>query len=54
MYYECCATLEKKGEHIDPLDMMIVGHARSLGCTVVTNNTGEFSGVKGLKVENWI
>ena len=52
-YGKIRATLEKKGEPIGPLDMMIAGHARSLGCTVVTNNTREFSRVKGLKVENW-
>lgn len=50
-YGKIRATLEKKG--IGPLDMMIAGHARSLGCVVVTNNTREFSRVKGLKVENW-
>ncbi|MBO7425383.1 MAG: type II toxin-antitoxin system VapC family toxin [Clostridiales bacterium] len=52
-YGKIRATLEKKGEPIGPLDMMIAGHARSLGCVVVTNNTREFSRVKGLKVENW-
>ncbi len=26
----------------------------SLGCTLVTDNVGEFSGVAGLKVENWL
>lgn len=33
--------------------MMIAGHAKALGCTVVTNNTKEFERVKGLKLENW-
>lgn len=47
------ADLEKKGTPIGPLDMMIAGHAKSLGCTVVTNNVKEFSRVKGLKVVNW-
>ena len=45
--------LEKKGTPIGPLDMMIAGHAKSLGYTVVTNNTKEFERVKGLKLENW-
>lgn len=47
------ADLEKKGTPIGPLDMMIAGHAKSLGCTIVTNNVKEFSRVKGLKVANW-
>ena len=47
------AELVKKGVPIGPLDMMIAGHARSLGYTVVTNNLREFSRVRGLKMENW-
>lgn len=47
------ADLEKKGTPIGPLDMMIAGHARSVDCTLVTNNTREFSRVDGLKIENW-
>ena len=47
------ADLEKQGVPIGPLDMMIAGHARSLGYTVVTNNLKEFSRVSGLKTENW-
>lgn len=47
------ADLENKGTPIGPLDMMIAGHARSLGYTVITNNTREFSRVKGLNLENW-
>ena len=34
-------------------DMMIAGHARSLGYTLITNNTREFNRVSGLKVEDW-
>lgn len=47
------ADLEKLGTPIGPLDMMIVGHARSLDYTIVTNNTKEFVRVQGLKLENW-
>lgn len=47
------ADLERRGTPIGPLDMMIAGHARSLGMTIVTNNEKEFVRVKGLKVENW-
>lgn len=46
--------LEKKGMPIGPLDMMIAGHAKSLGYIVVTNNVGEFKRVEGLQYENWV
>ena len=52
-YGKIRADLEKAGAPIGPLDMMIAGHAKALGYTVVTNNTKEFARVKGLKLENW-
>lgn len=52
-YGKIRAELEKAGTPIGPLDMMIAGHAKALGYTVVTNNTKEFERVKGLKLENW-
>lgn len=52
-YGKIRADLEKAGKPIGPLDMMIAGHAKSLGCTIVTNNTKEFMRVNGLKLENW-
>ena len=53
-YGEIRAMLEKKGTPIGPMDLMIAGHAKSLGYTVVTNNTKEFERVEGLRVENWV
>jgi len=47
------SDLEKAGTPIGPLDMMIAGHAMSLGYTVVTNNTKEFNRVNGIQLENW-
>lgn len=47
------AELEKKGIPIGPMDTLIAGHARSSGLILVTNNTGEFSRVTGLAVEDW-
>lgn len=47
------ADLERKGTPIGVMDMMIAGHAMSLGYTVVTNNVREFTRVVGLPVENW-
>ena len=52
-YGKIRADLEKAGTPIGPLDMMIAGHAKALGYTVVTNNTKEFERIKGLKLENW-
>ena len=52
-YGKVRADLEKRGMPIGPLDMMIAGHARSLGYTLVTNNLKEFSRVRDLKTENW-
>ena len=52
-YGKIRADLEKKGTPIGPLDMMIAGHAMSMGYTVVTNNVKEFTRVPYLKIENW-
>lgn len=53
-YGKIRADLEKAGKPIGPLDMMIAGHAKSLGYTIVTNNMKEFMRVNGLKLENWV
>lgn len=47
------SELEKRGNIIGPLDMLIAAHAKSLGFTLVTNNEKEFRKVNGLKIENW-
>lgn len=47
------ADLEKRGEPIGPLDVLIAGTALANGCTLVTRNVGEFGRVQGLSVENW-
>ena len=47
------ADLEARRMRIGDRDTMIAAHARSLGYTVVTNNTREFSRVSGLKIEDW-
>ena len=52
-YGKIRAALEKKGTPIGSLDMMIAGHAMSMGYTVVTNNVKEFSRVPDLRIENW-
>ncbi|WP_298191874.1 type II toxin-antitoxin system VapC family toxin [Novosphingobium sp.] len=46
--------LMRKGQIIGPYDLMIAGHARSLGLKVITGNLGEFGRVDGLLCEDWI
>lgn len=53
-YGKICAHLQRKGTHIGTMDMLIAGHARAQGCTLVTNNIKEFERVPGLQVENWV
>ena len=48
------ATLAKTGSLIGAYDMLIAGHARSLGLVIVTNNLREFSRVDGLRCEDWL
>ena len=48
------AELTRSGMLIGPYDMMIAGHARSLGLILVTNNQKEFERVPGLRVEDWV
>ncbi len=47
------AELERRGTPIGSLDMMIAAHALSIGITLVTANSSEFSRVPMLVVEDW-
>jgi tRNA(fMet)-specific endonuclease VapC len=47
------ADLESRGAMIGPYDILLAGHALSLGMILVTANTREFARVIGLTVENW-
>jgi|SRR5215471_1344189 len=53
-YGQLWAELEREGQPIGIHDMMIAGHARSEGLTVVTNNLREFRRIPGLRFENWL
>ena len=46
--------LAGNGTLIGPNDMLIAAQALCAGLTVVTANTGEFSRVPGLNIENWL
>jgi tRNA(fMet)-specific endonuclease VapC len=45
--------LEKSGEFIGPLDLLIAAQALSRDLVLITNNEKEFNRVHNLKVENW-
>lgn len=48
------AELEAAGKPIGPNDLLIAAHASAAGAILVTDNTSEFSRVRGLRIENWI
>jgi tRNA(fMet)-specific endonuclease VapC len=48
------ATLERQGQVIGSYDILIAGHARSRGLSVITSNLGEFERVDGLRSEDWL
>jgi tRNA(fMet)-specific endonuclease VapC len=52
-YAQIRAALKRRGTMIGANDLFIAAHARSLGLTLVTNNTREFRRVHGLAIENW-
>ena len=52
-YARIRADLRKQGAMIGANDLFIAAHARSLGLTLVTNNTREFRRVSRLAIENW-
>jgi tRNA(fMet)-specific endonuclease VapC len=50
---EIGAELKRRGTPIGPYDTLIAGQAKARGLTLVTNNTGEFSRIAGLRIEDW-
>jgi tRNA(fMet)-specific endonuclease VapC len=52
-YAQIRAALKMSGTMIGANDLFLAAHARSLGLTLVTNNTREFRRVQGLIIENW-
>ncbi len=47
------AELAAQGKPIGAYDLLIAGHARGLGATLVTHNGREFSRVRNLVWEDW-
>jgi tRNA(fMet)-specific endonuclease VapC len=52
-YAKIRAELKTRGTMIGANDLFIAAHARSLGLTLITNNTREFKRVRGLSIDNW-
>jgi tRNA(fMet)-specific endonuclease VapC len=53
-YAQTRLFLEQRGTPIGPNDLFIAAHALSLGLILVTANTGEFSRVPELQLDNWL
>lgn len=47
-------TLEATGQIIGPYDLQIAAICLLHGLTLITSNTGEFSRVNGLHIEDWL
>lgn len=52
-YAQVRAALERSGQPIGGMDLMIAAHAMAEDSVVVTNNAREFLRVPGLAVEEW-
>lgn len=52
-YGQIHADLLAQGKPIGPNDTLIAAIARAHDATLVTHNTGEFSRVAGLRLEDW-
>jgi len=50
---ELKALLEKNGNIIDDMDLLIASTALVNNMILVTNNVKHFRNIKGLKIENW-
>lgn len=47
------AELVRRGRPIGAYDLLIAGHARSLGAVLITHNIREFARVEGLVIQDW-
>ena len=51
---EIMAFLAGRGTPIGDRDILIAGHAKSLGITLVTHNVREFERIPELMIEDWL
>ena len=47
------ASLRKKGQPLDDVDLLIAGVALANGLVLVTHNTDHFGKIEGLEIEDW-
>ena len=53
-YGEHCHLLKSTGRKIGEVDLLLGCQALAMNAVFVTNNTGEFERIEGLKLENWV
>ncbi|MBK5971255.1 MULTISPECIES: type II toxin-antitoxin system VapC family toxin [Thiorhodovibrio] len=53
-YAQVRAALERQGQPIGNMDLMIAAHALAEESVIITNNAREFERVPGLAVETWM
>ncbi len=51
---EIRASLSRAGKLIGANDILVAGHARSLGLKLITSDLSDFSRVDGLRCEDWL
>lgn len=54
VYGRLRAALEKKGQSIGSMDLLIAAHAVSLEVRLITHKAREFGRVPGLRIEDWL
>jgi len=47
-------SLERQGQKLDDMDLLIAATALTLNLTLVTNNIKHYQRIKGLNLENWL
>ena len=52
-YAQIRADLSRQGKIIGPNDLMIAAIARAHDTILITNNSGEFSRIANLRIEDW-
>jgi len=53
VYGNIRSALEKQGQPIGAMDLLIAAHALAMNTILVTNNEKEFLKVPGIQVQNW-